>query len=241
MNELEKEPRPRLVLEVDPSFQQEVKRVAKERGVRMRDFCLTAIHQALKPGLSFHSPRTPGEMSLVDFLTEGRRIVYGGLILSALHDESFITFLEQKIEREKVPMTFITFDPAAREDDLVFQLLDRQHGPTLGKSGLRLRGAAQHTLKSLARLHRKGQEHYVEVRVLASAEYPTFGLTIIDPFTPRCRMRIRMYLHLQPHEVHPFWDIDMGTPEGATVGQTFLDHYLQISQRARVIENFDPA
>jgi hypothetical protein len=218
-------------------------KAALDAGKTQSEFGKEAIERALTAptpssrGVFFQRPKSRDEFPLEEFFQGARVLAYTGFVLSALWEGAFVQFLMDMIEKEHREMTFVAFYPYAEEHEPAFDLLTRRHRALYNAPGeekpVGLRGAILATLKALQKLGRVGNEHDVPIHIRVSGEYPILGFSIINPSEVRYRMRVRQYLQLRSHTIHPFWEIDTGTEEGASVGAAFREHYDHIINSSR--------
>jgi hypothetical protein len=226
--------RPRVTFDVSPDELAAIERAARERELTVRQLCLSAIHQALEPTFRFSAPRPPEREPLEDFLREAREVVMVGRALTSLQRDDVRQFLRELITGSQAPMTFMTIDPEIDEADPVYQVLNRRYA----FGGDSLKDQLQTTYQALGELSALGRRSAVPVRVLGIKELPMCGVVIRDPFSPRCRMRISLYLAFYRSEFHPFFEIDTQTNQGRIAGDAVLRHYERLSQAARLIDDF---
>ncbi len=226
--------RSRIVFDVDSKLADAANSAAEKLNIPPRQFYIDAIKEAIQPGIRFHTPLLPNEIPLEAFLEQSNEIVMLGISLTSLHQESMLSFLRQKIVRDKVPMTFLTIHPDLADDDPVFTILKKRYAPVYGPDGLRV--ALQKTRAVLYQLHQTALEVHQPIRVLGMREFPVAGLALVNPNRHDCRMRVAPYLYAYPNEPQPFLEIDMATDRGRDAGYAFLRHLDRVYQVAQLID-----
>ncbi len=225
--------RARVTFDLNPELVQPVHEAIGKGNART--FYNAAIAQYLRPAFHFFRPTPRRRAPLPDFLKDAQEIMMVGLTLASLHDRdegSLTTFLRGKIEREQCPMTFMTLDPDLPDDDPVFQLLrDGYAGADPGG----LRQALQQTHTVLADFVQVGKEAKVPIHVATYQAFPTCGVTISDPLTPKAKMRAVLYLAVSDREFHPFLEADSTSDEGTEACITMYRYYERLGQQRRPV------
>lgn len=226
--------RPRLTFDVDENLLKTIDEAAEQRGETLREFCLRAIQEFLQPGFHFQAPRPRKPIPLIPFLQGAQEgIAIAGTTLHSLQEPAVVSLLCDKLESDGLSMRFVMIDPDISEDDPTYQLLSKRYAHRYEHGSLKME--LNKTVAALETVYRHGLETGCSVRVLGIRALPMTGLTIIDPYSSRARLRVALYLHMHPQELHPFFEIDTRSASGGAAGQAFLQHFDLLTDGARLI------
>ncbi len=225
--------RPHVTLDVPAALNQQIIERSQSLGISAEGFSINAIENALLPipaSFTFHTPPSRSREPFEPFVEQANEIIMIGTTFTTLWEPNVAAFLEKKIREQHVPMTFFIIDPDLADENLVFHLLSQRYHQLLGMD---LREGIRTIIGVLTRLYKAGQEVNVPVRVLGLQEYPTLGMTICDPLTRSCIIRVVLHLHMYRNEAHPFFDIDARSEEGRIACEALIRHYIHLSAAAR--------
>lgn len=217
--------------DVSRDLHERVKAAAAEEGRTLREFCVSALADAVTSGHSVdvavtESPTEACE-GLMKFARDGRvEIAFVGTTLKALSCPKGEEFLLMKVG-EGVHLTFfVVYPPAVVHSDpsktwlkreaLLEALACRSAPPSRLAEGVqnivyslvRSMGFFK-WLKSQAPRFSQGPDL---VRVVGLTALPTIGLTIVDPLLPGSKMRASLYVHQYPELCDP--TLILGYPGG---------------------------
>lgn len=208
-----------------------VKAAAAMEGSTLREFCVSALEDAVGGGHSVAVAVTESSTeaceNLMEFARDGRaEIVFVGTTLKALSCPKGEEFLLMKVG-EGVHLTFLLGYPPAvvdahphktwlKREALLEALACRSARPSRLAEGVqnivhslvRSMGFFK-WLKSQAPRFSQGPDL---VRVVGLTALPTMGLTIVDPLLPGSKMRASLYVHQYPELCDP--TLILGYPGG---------------------------
>ena len=226
--------RPRLTFDVDDSLLSAIDEAAANEQETIREWCVRAIREALEPGLRFHAPRPRKPIPLRAFLADAEEgIAMAGTTLHSLQNPELVSFLCEKLDTDGIAMRFVMIDPEIDAHDPVYQLLSMRYAHQFEKADLK--AELRKTADALERVYRHGIEAGCTVRILGIRTLPMTGLTIVDPYSARTKIRVALYLHMHPQELHPFFEVDTRSPAGKAAGQAFLQHFDLLTDGARLM------
>ena len=227
--------RPRLTFDVSEELDKAVETAAAERQQTLREFGIQALHEFLNPGLRFYSHRqNEAQLSLARFLDQAQEeIAMSGVTLRLVQHEAVRATLLRKVVQQQMPMRFVLIDPELDESDATYQFLQHRYGNLYGREGWKRELEATYAV--LRELHEASRDVRTSVRVMGVGRFSTVGLTMLDPFSPHAKMRLALYLEVNPGEPHPFLEVHTESEAGRKAGYTLLRHFDRQTDGSRLI------
>ncbi|MGB2693931.1 MAG: hypothetical protein WBD55_01950, partial [Dehalococcoidia bacterium] len=171
-----------------------------------------------------YSVKKPSEQPLSKYAESANQLILVGTTLRSI--QPFMDFLRSKA-REGTHLTFLLVDEDLFEgDDSLLEQVARRHDRARDDVLAQLR----QTTRQLATLQ---HEFPSNVSVIKLRVLPSFGLTIVDPFTRAAKMRISLYMYQYPAECNLALHIQPSTSESEAIFSRFMAHYNRLVVEAK--------